>query len=426
MCDEFTHKIFRTLIARTLTSKFRNHNGVECFKTASESSIDVLVDATIKWIQDLARVASRRTSRCGRTETNAVDLFSALFESGLSFQELVKFYNDFSLLAIQPYEYLISPYPVFSTSKYYSDQFHVLKYKFQRTNSQGAGQYMTQGNHPAMPPNPQMGPNIQGHPSQNINNRAIPNPTMQGQQMGQAVNQHDYRLPFRANTTISYFPNFNNNSNISNTNPNQHPTVNINTHGLPSVSTVSVAGISTPPSMVGNPSMPNVAINGLNDENGNGEDDESALDQYGDSIPSFFPELPPLFTYKEQKMTDISQDEKNKLEASRENDQRESKEGLSKLVLNKSQLDEQANNKIFELNLVKPPEIDRPLGEWQSENKSGIYQMLGERNGKNPEFLPSDDDDEIINSAGPNNKEIRFLINILKTTHKGNESKTDD
>ena len=105
MSDSLTHEIIRTIVARILLSKN--------FSTASESSLDILVDAVIKKACDISQATARRSTHCGRTISNIYDVIFALDEIGMPIQYLMKTLNeDARRPTVKPYEYLISPYPI--------------------------------------------------------------------------------------------------------------------------------------------------------------------------------------------------------------------------------------------------------------------------------------------------------------------------
>lgn len=367
MSDAFTHQIFRTVLARRL--KFFK------FTSASESSLDVIVDATINRITEIAREASNRASGCGRTEANAYDLIISLNEYNIPFSELIRMTQDLNRFQIPPYDFLISPYPVVSNSSFYRSQTIPINKKAQQSAPQSSSNYQ-----------------------QNQQNQS--NAYQQQAHSSVDAIANDIFVPFRSNTTASFFsPNVVVNNNI-NADSNPNPAGN--------------------PNVITAPNLSNIMSNSGTDPSQN---DNSKTLPY---IPQFFSKLPPQYTYDETPMSDLlSPGEASILDKSREDDQRESKESLAQL--NKSSLKDQLfDDTDFELNLIKPPEMDRPIGKYAEEKKSGIYQMEGENPGIDPEFMAKLDLRDINNSLQSPSKDVKSMINILTSTHKKEGKKDDD
>lgn len=373
MSDAFTHHIYRTNVVRSLK--------LYHFKTASESALDVIVDATINRISEIAREASCRAAYCGRTEVNAYDLIISLGEFEISISSLFAMINSIKQVLIPPFDYIISPYPIVSFSEYYKKQAMMINQALQKKSghsnySQTANQFNLQQN------------------IQTITDSII----------------NDIFVPFRSNTTISYFSAENIiNTQLNNSNNNNNYNINQPNTGMINL-------------MAGNGLIANT-----NSQAPSADDESSKLNDY---IPYFFPKLPPDYTYDETPMTDsLSEAEASILAKSREDDQRESKESLAQL--NKSSLsDKLYDNSEFELNLLNPPEMNKPIGKY-ADNKSGIYQMEGENPGVDPEFMPKLEAKDVNDSLQSNSKDTKTMVNILLNSHKkegknDNDAKNDD
>jgi hypothetical protein len=102
MSDEFTRHVFRLILARVAQQKG--------FTTISETALEILIDAIIDRLSEMARSAARITTRCGRTDTNGLDIFAALFK----FQETPDSLSQYLRRPDQfpPFEFLVEPYPL--------------------------------------------------------------------------------------------------------------------------------------------------------------------------------------------------------------------------------------------------------------------------------------------------------------------------
>ena len=105
MSDEFTRGVFRVITARALRGSG--------FTTISETALEILVEATIARLTAYARAAAQTTAHCGRTDTNAMDVFAGLARFGESVETLALFLNRGDLFP--PFEFLVEPYPIPST-----------------------------------------------------------------------------------------------------------------------------------------------------------------------------------------------------------------------------------------------------------------------------------------------------------------------
>lgn len=361
MSDAFTHQIFRSVIAKSLRLLH--------YQTASESSLDILVDTIINRISEIVREAAHRAAYCGRTEANAYDLIISLSEYDISFNYLVNLIMNLNKYPIPTFDYLTSPYPIATISNFYKCQIPYISktisefYKYKKTQNI----YQTTGQ-----------------------------PTIQEQSkmiVDSIVN--DIFVPFRSNTTINYYSSsYIINPPLNNSNTNNFNMAQSNTNTIPGISVIG-----------SNPLNPNPQMQ-TPDETQN----------QNSCIPNFFSRLPPEYTYDETPMTDsLSECEAAILEKSREDDQRESKESLAQL--NKSSLsDKSYDSSEFELILLKPPEIDKPIGKYA--DKSGVYQMDGENPGIDPEFMPKLDQRDVNNSLQANSKDIKSMVNILTNSHE--------
>ena len=377
MSDAFTHQVFRTAIARSL-KMFR-------YQTASESSLDILVDATINRISEIASEAARRAACCGRTEANAYDLITALSEYDISLQALFSLLMNLHKYPSPTYEYLISPYPIAKNSDFYKHQINTINQLISAKNK---------------------------------NYQAPSQMTYQAQaQLTADSIVNDIFVPFRSNTTINYFA-ADNILNTSLNNPNSQ-----NNHPINQINPNSFGNMSN---MIGtNPILSN--SNTISNPQSISVDDNAPKNN--DYIPYFYSNLPPEYTYDETPMSDsLSEGEALILAKSREDDQRESKESLAQL--NKSSVNDKLyDSSEFELNLLKPPEIDKPIGKFAE--KSGAYQMDGENPGIDPEFMPKLDSKDVNNSLQTNTKEIKSMVNILTNSHEKHgknegDAKNDD
>lgn len=115
MTDDLTHHIFQRIVVRLLHS--------QKFKSASESSINVLADYAIATITKFASNASNLAAHAGRTEVNVYDILISLSQSDYSFATLVTMFNS----CVQdkyatPFDYMIRPYPIPKAIPFYESQ----------------------------------------------------------------------------------------------------------------------------------------------------------------------------------------------------------------------------------------------------------------------------------------------------------------
>lgn len=353
------------------------------YQTASESSLDILVDGIINRISEIASEAAHRAACCGRTEANAYDLITALSEYDISLHTLISLLMSLHKYPIPTYEYLISPYPIAKNSDFYKHQ----------TNS--INQLLSAKNKNYQPPS-QM--------------------TYQSQaQVAADSIINDIFVPFRSNTTINYYAADNILNTSLNNSANSHPINQINPNSFGNMSNM----IGTNPILSNSNTISNTQSISVDDN----------APKNNDYIPFFYSNLPPEYTYDETPMSDsLSEGEALILAKSREDDQRESKESLAQL--NKSSVNDKLyDSSEFELNLLKPPEIDKPIGKFAE--KSGAYQMDGENPGIDPEFMPKLDSKDVNSSLQTNTKEIKSMVSILTSSHekhaKGDgDAKNDD
>jgi hypothetical protein len=110
MAEAFTRHIFRVILARVALQKG--------FATIQQPAMDILIDVIITRLSDIARTASRITAQCGRTDTNGLDTFAALFK----FRENPTTLRDYLHRPDQfpPFEFLIEPYPLPRISPFYT------------------------------------------------------------------------------------------------------------------------------------------------------------------------------------------------------------------------------------------------------------------------------------------------------------------
>lgn len=102
MTDDFTRGVFKIISARAAREKG--------FTTISEVALDILVEAAISRLSAYARAASETTAHCGRTDTNALDVFCGLARFRENVETLARFLNRGD--TFPAFEFLIEPYPI--------------------------------------------------------------------------------------------------------------------------------------------------------------------------------------------------------------------------------------------------------------------------------------------------------------------------
>jgi histone H3/H4 len=102
MTDEFTRQIIRIIIARVAQEKD--------FTAISETALEILVDAVIHRLSEIARAAAATTTHCGRTDTNGLDIFAGLFRFGETPESLAHYLRRAN--QVPPFEFLVEPYPL--------------------------------------------------------------------------------------------------------------------------------------------------------------------------------------------------------------------------------------------------------------------------------------------------------------------------
>ena len=113
MSDPFTEQILKMIIAKVALQND--------FSTISETALNIIVDATIYYIQTICSEASKLTTHCGRIDTNGYDFFHALYHIAHETPaSLAQFLNR--SIQIPPFEYQICSYPIPSGIEFQRDK----------------------------------------------------------------------------------------------------------------------------------------------------------------------------------------------------------------------------------------------------------------------------------------------------------------
>jgi histone H3/H4 len=109
MCDEFTHDIIRSILLRVCQERG--------FTSISEAALEIFADCVIDRICEVSRCAVSIASHCGRTDTNAVDVFCALHRYSETTETLASYLSKGD--QFPPFEILIDPYPLPRLPRFY-------------------------------------------------------------------------------------------------------------------------------------------------------------------------------------------------------------------------------------------------------------------------------------------------------------------
>lgn len=115
MSDDFTYAVMKKLIAKAMRGRR--------FESVSEAGIDMITDAAIQYVTDIAEKCARLTANSGRTESNLGDLFKALKLVNEDPLSLANFHGDYTRDAF-PFslDFLIDPFPVRVQTGFYRAQ----------------------------------------------------------------------------------------------------------------------------------------------------------------------------------------------------------------------------------------------------------------------------------------------------------------
>jgi hypothetical protein len=137
MTDDFTRDVFRIILARIAQKKG--------FAFIAEFALEILIDVVIERLSDFARNAASITAHCGRTDTNGLDIFAALYR----YRETTETLNHYLKRSdpFPPFDFLVDPYPLPRLPPFYSNDTHTVPIPF-RCNTT----FITDPDHPHIPP----------------------------------------------------------------------------------------------------------------------------------------------------------------------------------------------------------------------------------------------------------------------------------
>lgn len=126
MTEQFTHDIIQSIIAHVCSQNQ--------FQTISQSAMETLIGAVIRFIEKISITASKITLNCGRTESNIYDVLYSMMENGINnpVQAIVQFMM-FNENAFPKYDYCICKYPLDVSIQFYSYQKEAMMANYSRT-----------------------------------------------------------------------------------------------------------------------------------------------------------------------------------------------------------------------------------------------------------------------------------------------------
>lgn len=115
MTENFSHEIIQSIIALVCHKKG--------FHSISQSAMDVLIGAVIRFIEKISETAQKITSNSGRAESNVYDVLYSMIENGINSPVwVIMNYLASDKNNIPKYEYSIRQYPISPKIKFYIDQ----------------------------------------------------------------------------------------------------------------------------------------------------------------------------------------------------------------------------------------------------------------------------------------------------------------